>query len=306
MLNLAFSVARRAAPNMNIETRSREVIERPGQAHAGGRSRVGVAPSLLGPLLACAHAIEVIPDPLAAPAPARSLSEPGALAGNGTPRGSEDGGRPVVAAASAAYGAAGQWGGLKPGLVGSPPASPTTPLPPPAGAHIEAVLLGGSIGSATSLRASAPAGEEAAAGASAAVRGIAPPPFQFAEESRLLGGALAALPAPPTVAQRRAMALEQAKRQARASEMERRGKGAGKGEGKGDGGAPPMLLRPGLLYTFLLPWSRGFDCRALEMDLGPIRFNLGKHLDGQPLRLMAKCGDTVVWNLELFHEMLTR
>ena len=96
MLNLAFSVARRAAPNMNIETRSREVIERPGQAHAGGRSRVGVAPSLLGPLLACAHAIEVIPDPLAAPAPARSLSEPGALAGNGTPRGSEDGGRMSV------------------------------------------------------------------------------------------------------------------------------------------------------------------------------------------------------------------
>ena len=55
-----------------------------------------------------------------------------------------------------------------------------------------------------------------------------------------------------------------------------------------------------------MPWSRRFDCRSLEMDLGPFTLQLGKHLSGQPLRLMAMVGEEYVWNLEMWHSALLR
>ena len=42
------------------------------------------------------------------------------------------------------------------------------------------------------------------------------------------------------------------------------------------------------------------------MDLGPFTLQLGKHLSGQPLRLMATVGDEYIWNLEMWHSALLR
>lgn len=60
---------------------------------------------------------------------------------------------------------------------------------------------------------------------------------------------------------------------------------------------------PGLVYTFHF-WQHMLDCAAFKLDLGIAAFDLAKHLNGQPLQLMAQQSSTgaYLWQFHLQHD----
>jgi len=59
---------------------------------------------------------------------------------------------------------------------------------------------------------------------------------------------------------------------------------------------------PGHMYTFHF-WQHMLDCAAFKLDLGIAAFDLAKHLDGEPLQLMAqqKRNSAYLWRFQLQH-----
>jgi hypothetical protein len=54
-------------------------------------------------------------------------------------------------------------------------------------------------------------------------------------------------------------------------------------------------------------WQHLLDCAKFELELGVGTFDVAKHLDGQPLQLMAQCSDDSsddrwLWRFFLQHE----
>ncbi len=64
---------------------------------------------------------------------------------------------------------------------------------------------------------------------------------------------------------------------------------------------------PEHVYTFHF-WQHMLDCAAFKLDLGFAAFDLAKHLDGQPLQLMAqqKSNGNYLWRFKLQHQCQTR
>ena len=61
-------------------------------------------------------------------------------------------------------------------------------------------------------------------------------------------------------------------------------------------------FKPGLVYTFHF-WQHMLDCAAFKLDLGIASFDLAKHLNGQPLQLMAQqsSNGAYLWQFHLQH-----
>lgn len=62
---------------------------------------------------------------------------------------------------------------------------------------------------------------------------------------------------------------------------------------------------PGLVYTFHF-WQHLLDLSTFELDMSLKQFSLSRHLDGQPIQLMAKTKNTgeYLWKFEMWHESL--
>ena len=62
-------------------------------------------------------------------------------------------------------------------------------------------------------------------------------------------------------------------------------------------------FKPGHVYTFHF-WQHMLDCAAFKLDLGIAAFDLAKHLDGQPLQLMAQqsSNGAYLWQFHLEHD----
>ncbi len=60
---------------------------------------------------------------------------------------------------------------------------------------------------------------------------------------------------------------------------------------------------PAHMYTFHF-WQHMLDCAKFKLDMGIASFDLARHLDGQPLQLMAQHSSSsgYIWRLLLHHQ----